>query len=272
MASRSLDRHRPVHGHLGRRPRRRRAARLQAVPRRRAGTTSSTRGPAAYENPFADLLAPTAYRNWDSDRRLDETESHGVVAEVLFPNTVPPFFAQGNLTALRADGRRTTTAAGPGCRRTTAGSPTSAPRRPAGAPASRRSSSTTSTTRSPRSGGRKEHMRRVRRRPAADGAAELAIAAAVGPVLRAALGAVRGARRRRSTSTAGSGLPDFGEHEAARAIMLIELAVVRAPAAVAPDLRRRARPAPEACASCSPSRAPAGSRAASTRSTGSTAA
>ena len=55
---------------------------------------------AAYVNPFADLLAPTAYRNWDSDRRLAETESNGVVAEVLFPNTVPPFFAQSNLTAL----------------------------------------------------------------------------------------------------------------------------------------------------------------------------
>jgi predicted TIM-barrel fold metal-dependent hydrolase len=54
----------------------------------------------AYVNPFADLLAPTAYRNWDSDRRIAETESNGVVAEVLFPNTVPPFFAQGNLTAL----------------------------------------------------------------------------------------------------------------------------------------------------------------------------
>jgi predicted TIM-barrel fold metal-dependent hydrolase len=54
----------------------------------------------SYENPFADLLAPTAYRNWDSDRRLEETESQGVAAEVLFPNTVPPFFAQGNLTAL----------------------------------------------------------------------------------------------------------------------------------------------------------------------------
>ena len=54
----------------------------------------------AYVNPFADLLAQTAYRNWDSERRLEETESQGVVAEVLFPNTVPPFFAQGNLTAL----------------------------------------------------------------------------------------------------------------------------------------------------------------------------
>jgi predicted TIM-barrel fold metal-dependent hydrolase len=55
---------------------------------------------AAYVNPFADLLAKTAYRNWDSARRLEETESQGVAAEVLFPNTVPPFFAQGNLTAL----------------------------------------------------------------------------------------------------------------------------------------------------------------------------
>jgi predicted TIM-barrel fold metal-dependent hydrolase len=53
-----------------------------------------------YANPFADLLAPTAYRNWDSERRIKETESNGIVAEVLFPNTVPPFFAQGNLVAL----------------------------------------------------------------------------------------------------------------------------------------------------------------------------
>jgi predicted TIM-barrel fold metal-dependent hydrolase len=54
----------------------------------------------AYVNPYADLLAKTAYRNWDSAKRLDETESQGVVAEVLFPNTIPPFFAQSNLTAL----------------------------------------------------------------------------------------------------------------------------------------------------------------------------
>ena len=55
---------------------------------------------AAYVNPFADLLAPTAFRSWDSDRRLAELESNGVAAEVLFPNTVPPFFEQSNLTAL----------------------------------------------------------------------------------------------------------------------------------------------------------------------------
>ena len=51
-------------------------------------------------NPYADLIAPIAYRSWDSDRRLAETESDGIAAEVLFPNTVPPFFAEGNLVAL----------------------------------------------------------------------------------------------------------------------------------------------------------------------------
>jgi len=55
---------------------------------------------ATYEVPFADLLAPIRYRNWDSDRRMAEHEADGIVAEVLFPNTVPPFFEEGNLIAL----------------------------------------------------------------------------------------------------------------------------------------------------------------------------
>ena len=55
---------------------------------------------AAYVNPFADLLAPTAYRSWDSDRRLAENEADGIAAEVLFPNTVPAFFEEGSLLAL----------------------------------------------------------------------------------------------------------------------------------------------------------------------------
>ena len=53
-----------------------------------------------YVNPYADLLAPVAYRSWDSERRLTETESDGIVAEVLFPNTVPPFFDESGLVAL----------------------------------------------------------------------------------------------------------------------------------------------------------------------------
>ena len=54
---------------------------------------------ADFVNPFMDLATDTADRNWDSDRRTRELESDGVVAEVLFPNTVPPFFPSGNLLA-----------------------------------------------------------------------------------------------------------------------------------------------------------------------------
>lgn len=54
---------------------------------------------ATFVNPFGDLMGDTAYRNWDSSARLRELEDDGVVAEVLFPNTVPPFFPSGNLTA-----------------------------------------------------------------------------------------------------------------------------------------------------------------------------
>jgi predicted TIM-barrel fold metal-dependent hydrolase len=50
-----------------------------------------------YENPFTDLRGAEASRNWDSDRRLQDLEGDGVVAEVLFPNTVPPFFPSGLL-------------------------------------------------------------------------------------------------------------------------------------------------------------------------------
>jgi predicted TIM-barrel fold metal-dependent hydrolase len=52
-----------------------------------------------FENPFADIEGETAYRNWDSKRRLQELERDGVVAEILFPNTVPPFYPGSNLTA-----------------------------------------------------------------------------------------------------------------------------------------------------------------------------
>jgi predicted TIM-barrel fold metal-dependent hydrolase len=54
---------------------------------------------ADYQVPYPDLAGPDASRNWDSDRRLAETEADGIVAEVLFPNTVPPFFPRSTLTA-----------------------------------------------------------------------------------------------------------------------------------------------------------------------------
>src|SRR5690606_21122211 len=52
-----------------------------------------------YRNPFRDLQATGQERNWDSDLRLAAMAADGVVAEVLFPNTVPPFFPTGSLIA-----------------------------------------------------------------------------------------------------------------------------------------------------------------------------
>ena len=46
-----------------------------------------------YLNAYADLEdTERRVRNWDSARRWAEEERDGVVAEVLFPNTIPPFF------------------------------------------------------------------------------------------------------------------------------------------------------------------------------------
>jgi predicted TIM-barrel fold metal-dependent hydrolase len=46
-----------------------------------------------YRNPYQDLKdTDLRVRNWDSARRWADQEADGVVAEVLFPNTIPPFF------------------------------------------------------------------------------------------------------------------------------------------------------------------------------------
>ena len=47
---------------------------------------------ASYVSPFDDLVIATAKRNWDSEFRLAEMDADGVCGELLFPNTVPPFF------------------------------------------------------------------------------------------------------------------------------------------------------------------------------------
>jgi predicted TIM-barrel fold metal-dependent hydrolase len=54
---------------------------------------------AKYTNPFKDLTAGTRNRNWDDGRRISELEADGVVAEVIFPNTIPPFFPTGAIVA-----------------------------------------------------------------------------------------------------------------------------------------------------------------------------
>jgi predicted TIM-barrel fold metal-dependent hydrolase len=52
---------------------------------------------ASYEILDEDMKGPDGDRNWDSDRRLKELETDGIVAEVIYPNTVPPFFPKASL-------------------------------------------------------------------------------------------------------------------------------------------------------------------------------
>ena len=54
---------------------------------------------AKYDNPFRDLTVGTKNRNYDNERRTTEQYADGVVAEVVFPNTVPPFFPTGQAIA-----------------------------------------------------------------------------------------------------------------------------------------------------------------------------
>jgi len=62
-----------------------------------------------YFDPWADIDAESEWKagvssflsplNWDSDKRLEALEGAGIVAEVIFPNTTPPFFPNGLLAA-----------------------------------------------------------------------------------------------------------------------------------------------------------------------------
>ena len=52
-----------------------------------------------YANPFRDLQGDGRTRNWDGARRIADQDAEGVIAEVIFPNTVPPFFPTGSVIA-----------------------------------------------------------------------------------------------------------------------------------------------------------------------------
>src|SRR6476659_9445438 len=45
-----------------------------------------------YKNPYKDLGDNRRLRNWDNEMRNSQQEQDGIVGEVVFPNTVPPFF------------------------------------------------------------------------------------------------------------------------------------------------------------------------------------
>ena len=60
-------------------------------------------------------------------RRLAASDAEGITGEVIFPNTLPPFFdILCHLSGVPWTTATSTSASGPGCRPTTAGSSTSA--------------------------------------------------------------------------------------------------------------------------------------------------
>ena len=52
-----------------------------------------------YKNPSQEHYGKRKLRNWDLDIRTADQNSQGVVGEVVFPNTVPPFFRKSIVTA-----------------------------------------------------------------------------------------------------------------------------------------------------------------------------
>lgn len=54
---------------------------------------------AEYENPYEDLEGDLGGRNWDSARRMADLEADGQAAEIIYPNTIPPFYPKTSLTA-----------------------------------------------------------------------------------------------------------------------------------------------------------------------------
>jgi predicted TIM-barrel fold metal-dependent hydrolase len=48
----------------------------------------------SYSNPAKKHVGSKKTKNWDSAERRADLESDGVVGEVIFPNTVPPFYAK----------------------------------------------------------------------------------------------------------------------------------------------------------------------------------
>jgi predicted TIM-barrel fold metal-dependent hydrolase len=55
---------------------------------------------ASYVSPFSDLDGPDAARNWDDTVRNAALDEDGIAGEVVYPNTVPPFFPLSGLLTL----------------------------------------------------------------------------------------------------------------------------------------------------------------------------
>jgi len=91
---------------------------------------------AAFVNPWQDLLdteEASYLRNFDNTIRQEQLEADGIVGEVIFPNTIPPFFPSGTLI-LPDPLPSSTSCGGRGSAPTTAGSLISATTFPAAVP------------------------------------------------------------------------------------------------------------------------------------------
>ena len=70
--------------------------------RRRGRRRSTTAGPTSATPTRSETSGVASYGasvNWDGAARLAAVEAQGIVAEVLFPNTAPPFFPAGAVSA-----------------------------------------------------------------------------------------------------------------------------------------------------------------------------
>ena len=208
----------PVHRRIGRRPRRRDIADYRPFL---AATWHDEfdAWAASYVNPFADLLAPTAYRSWDSDRRLAENDADGITAEVLFPNTVPPFFEEGSLVALPSSASRLRPPVG---------------RYPGPQPLARRFCARVRVVGPAWCDLRQPHRRRPGRDRWAAGRSRRSAASSFLPAARVRLPPLWDPAYEPLWTLCeelgvvvnihgGGGLPDYGDAEVARAIMLVEL-------------------------------------------------
>ena len=209
------------------------ARRVRRVGRRR----TRTRSPTCSRRPRTE----TGTR----DRRLAEHDDDGVVAEVLYPNTVPPFFDQGNLVALpptEADYDRRWAGLQAHNRWIVdfcAAGPRSAGRDHPDLPQPGR-----------RRGRRDPRARTAdegeRRDPAPGGLAQLRACTSCGTRTTSRCGRCARSSTCPLNVHSGSGLPDYGDLPAARAIMLVEIPWFAHRAAVAPHVRRRVRRPPGA--------------------------
>ncbi|MCH2170548.1 amidohydrolase [Myxococcota bacterium] len=46
----------------------------------------------SYKNPQRKHIGSKKHKNWDDEERIRDMDAEGVVGEIIFPNTVPPFF------------------------------------------------------------------------------------------------------------------------------------------------------------------------------------